>query len=54
MIATIRDTSPIVGTKVLVGGPPFRMVHGLWKELGADGCAHSATQAVVEGNLLVG
>lgn len=54
LIATIRGTAPIVGTKVLVGGPPFRMVHGLWKELGADGCAHSATQAVVEGNLLVG
>lgn len=54
LIGAIRATPPIAGTKLLVGGPPFRMVPELWRELGADGCAHSATEAVIQGNLLVG
>jgi len=54
LITAIRAVPTIADTRVLVGGPPFRMVPGLWKELAADGCAHSASEAVVQGNLLVG
>lgn len=54
LIATIRASTSIAGIKVLIGGPPFRMVSELWRELGADGCAYSATEAVAQGNLLAG
>ena len=52
LIDSIRATDSISGTMVLIGGSPFRLVQGLWKELGADGCAHSATEAVETGNRL--
>ncbi len=54
LIETIRATSATAATKVLVGGPPFRVVHEIWRELGADGCALSAMEAVAAGNRLVG
>jgi len=38
--------------KVIVGGPAFGGCAGLWHELGADGCAASADEAVALGNLL--
>lgn len=39
--------------KIIVGGYPFTVVEGLWKEIGADGSAHSASEAVRLGNKLV-
>jgi methanogenic corrinoid protein MtbC1 len=54
MIEAIRGSSAAASTKVLVGGPPFRAVHEIWRELGADGCALSAMEAVTTGNRLVG
>jgi methanogenic corrinoid protein MtbC1 len=54
LIEAIRGTSATASTKVLVGGPPFRVVHDISHELGADGCALSAVEAVAAGNRLVG
>jgi len=54
MIEVIRGTSATAATKVLVGGPPFRVVHEIWRELGADERALSAVEAVAAGNRLVG
>ncbi len=54
LIEVIRGTSATASTKVLIGGPPFRLVHEIWRELGADGCALSAMEAVTAGNRLVG
>ena len=39
--------------KIIVGGSPFDLVPDLWEELGADGCAHSATEAVELANRLI-
>jgi methanogenic corrinoid protein MtbC1 len=39
--------------KIIVGGSPFDMIPDLWEELGADGCAHSATEAVELANRLI-
>ena len=54
LIEAIRGTRATASTKVLIGGPPFRVVHEMWRELGADGCASSAVAAVAAGNRLVG
>ncbi len=53
LLERIRDTSSISEMKVLIGGPPFRFAPDLWRELGADGCATSCTEAVKLGNQLV-
>lgn len=53
LIDAVRRNTAITRTKVLVGGPPFKAVHDLWRELGADGCALSATEAVRLGNQLL-
>ena len=53
LIEAIRGTSATAATKVLIGGPPFRVVQEVWRELGADGCALSAVEAVTAGNRLV-
>jgi methanogenic corrinoid protein MtbC1 len=39
--------------KIIVGGSPFDLVPDLWEELGADGCAHSSTEAVELANRLI-
>jgi methanogenic corrinoid protein MtbC1 len=41
------------GVPILVGGPPFRLAPELWREIGADACAGSATESVAVGNELV-
>jgi methanogenic corrinoid protein MtbC1 len=53
LIDAVRENTAIAQTKVLVGGPPFKAVYDLWRELGADACAFSATEAVKLGNELV-
>ncbi len=53
LLERIRETSSIADLKVLIGGPPFMIAPDLWRELGADGCATSSTEAVRLGNQLV-
>ncbi|GJM24551.1 MAG: hypothetical protein DHS20C16_09660 [Phycisphaerae bacterium] len=53
LIESVRADSDVAQTKLLIGGPPFKSVDGLWQELGADGCACSSTEAVKVGNTLV-
>ena len=53
LIEQVRQDEKCAKTKVLVGGPPFESVPDLWSELGADGSAVSATDAVNLGNALV-
>lgn len=53
LIDAVRGNPVTATTKVLVGGPPFRQVPQLWRDLGADGCARSAVEAVARGNELV-
>jgi methanogenic corrinoid protein MtbC1 len=53
LIDAVRGSEAIERTKVLIGGPPFKAVQELWRELGADGCALSATEAINLGNQLV-
>ena len=52
LIEQVRQDEKCAKTKVLVGGPPFESVTDLWSELGADGSAVSATDAVKLGNSL--
>lgn len=44
---------PTEGVKIMVGGYPFNRAPELWRELGADGCAATAMDAVALGNRLV-
>lgn len=53
LIDAVRANKSLSTLKLLVGGSPFASVPGLWRELGADDCAHSATSAVTLGNRLV-
>lgn len=53
LIDAVRGNPITAATQILVGGPPFRQVPHLWRELGADGCARSAVEAVARGNELV-
>jgi len=53
LVQSIRESKEITGTKILVGGPPLAEVPDLWCELGADGCASSAQEAVALGNRLI-
>lgn len=52
-IDAIRSTPGCEHVRVLVGGPPFNRVPTLWKEMGADGSARDADEAVAVGNRLV-
>lgn len=52
LIDAVRATAALVKSKVLVGGPPFKTVPDLWRELGADGCALSAQEAIRVANKL--
>jgi methanogenic corrinoid protein MtbC1 len=47
MIRRVRQapTTP-ADLKILVGGYPFKVAQGLWRQMGADGCAGSAPDAV--------
>jgi methanogenic corrinoid protein MtbC1 len=45
--------APADDIKVIVGGHPFNIAPKLWRELGADGTAPSAVEAVAIGNQLV-
>jgi methanogenic corrinoid protein MtbC1 len=51
-IRTIRSTPGCERTRILVGGRPFLLEPDLWRELGADGSARDAREAVVLANEL--
>jgi methanogenic corrinoid protein MtbC1 len=52
LIDAVRADSAAAETKVLVGGPPFDAVADLWTEVGADGYASTAKDAVRVGRSL--
>ena len=45
-IAALRAAAPEHRLPIMVGGGPFRIVPDLWRIVGADGCATTATEAV--------
>ncbi|MEM7228916.1 MAG: cobalamin-dependent protein [Planctomycetota bacterium] len=53
LIRQLRDNDATTDVKVIVGGPIFLMVDGLWRSIGADGFASTATEAVAVGNALL-
>lgn len=53
LIVAVRAEPGCADVKVIVGGPPFNLIANLWQELGADGHARTATDAVELGNRLI-
>jgi methanogenic corrinoid protein MtbC1 len=53
LIAAVRAEPGCAGVPILVGGYPFRVVHDLWKRVGADGYAPDAEAAVALAERLV-
>lgn len=54
LIAELRANDGLAGLRVLVGGAPFGAVAELWREVGADGWARDAGDAVNVAAKLVG
>jgi len=54
LIEHLRKDEQTADIKIIVGGFPFRLVPDLWQELGADGCAETAPEAVEITRKLVG
>lgn len=52
VIARIRDNFQHAQLKIVVGGFPFRVSPGLWKQVGADGFAHDAREALYVAGIL--
>lgn len=46
IIRLVRAEPTCAGVKILVGGYPFRVAPGLWRDVGADGWAPDAVRAV--------
>lgn len=46
LIRRIRSDSGLTGTRIMVGGYPFRVEPELWKRVGADGSAPTAGEAI--------
>jgi len=53
LIERVRLSDVGAGVKILVGGYPFNAAPGLWRQLGADGWAHDAQEAIAVANQLV-
>jgi methanogenic corrinoid protein MtbC1 len=53
LIDRVRRDAAGRSITILVGGYPFNVAPGLWRELGADGCASDAQGAVDLGNRLL-
>jgi methanogenic corrinoid protein MtbC1 len=53
LIRSLRADPMTKTVKILVGGYPFSIVPGLWKQIGADACARDAGEAVTVVNMLV-
>lgn len=54
LIAAVRASEACEGVKILVGGYPFNVAPELWRQVGADACAHSAPESVALAERLVG
>lgn len=53
LIQRVRADPRCAAVKIVVGGYPFNLVPNLWQQIGADGCAQDAAQAVELGNRLL-
>jgi methanogenic corrinoid protein MtbC1 len=53
LIELVRLDSEFDHVPILVGGAPFRVAPDLWREIGADGTASTAAEAVATGTRLV-
>jgi methanogenic corrinoid protein MtbC1 len=51
-IKRIREQQHAENTKIIVGGNPFNIASGLWKNVGADAYAGNAQEAVAVANLI--
>lgn len=54
LIDKVRASEVSRDMKILVGGYPFNVSPGLWQQVGADGYAADAQQAIDEANRLLG
>jgi MerR family transcriptional regulator, light-induced transcriptional regulator len=54
LIHAVRDAEQCRGVAVLVGGYPFNAAEGLWREIGADGFAANAEEALRVADELLG
>ncbi|MDB5033902.1 MAG: hypothetical protein JWQ98_1143 [Chlorobi bacterium] len=46
LIATLRGDDRCRNVKIMVGGYPFNVEPELWRQIGADACAHDARESV--------
>lgn len=46
LIAAVRNNPECSHVKIIVGGYPFNAAPDLWQQIGADGCARSADEAI--------
>ena len=53
LIEAVRDNAETSKITILVGGPPFNRDLDLWKEIGADGAACDAQEAIAMANQIV-
>ncbi len=53
LIQQVRAAPDCSEVKIIVGGHPFNVVPQIWRQLGADGCAHDAATSVALANSLV-
>jgi methanogenic corrinoid protein MtbC1 len=53
LITRVRLSKPGRGIKVIVGGYPFNVSPGLWRQVEADGYAHDANEATTVANRLL-
>jgi methanogenic corrinoid protein MtbC1 len=53
LIEKLHSKDPRRRIKIMVGGYPFNIADGLWKQIGADGYARDAQEALVVANTLI-
>ena len=53
LIRSLRGDPATASVKIIVGGRPFVLVPGLWKQLDADACARDAAEAVAAADRLI-
>ncbi|WP_353572953.1 cobalamin-dependent protein [Candidatus Albibeggiatoa sp. nov. BB20] len=53
LIASVRADPQYQNIKIMVGGHPFNLEPNLWKQMGADGYAQNAQEAIEKSNELI-
>ncbi|KAB2953335.1 cobalamin-binding protein [Heliorestis acidaminivorans] len=53
VIEAVRSDQDCAKVKILVGGYPFNIAPDLWKEIGADGYAKDANEAIIMGEKIL-